>query len=183
MEKTVEARLKEELISTQEIFKGRIIKVQVDTVRLPDGNTAQREVVKHPGAVVVLPLTDKKEVVLVRQYRHATGEIMLELPAGKIDPGEEPLVCARRELEEETGYQAGEMKLLTSFYTSPGFCDELIYLFLARGLASGKACPDEGEFIDELTIPLDQAVRMVENGEIKDAKTGFGLLACLNMVL
>jgi ADP-ribose pyrophosphatase len=104
MEKTVEARLKEELFSTQEIFKGRIIDVQLDTVRLPDGKTATREVVKHPGAVVVLPLTDKKEVVLVRQYRHPTGEILLELPAGKRDQGEEPLTCARRELEEETGF-------------------------------------------------------------------------------
>jgi ADP-ribose pyrophosphatase len=182
MEKAVEARLKEKLISTQEIFKGRIIDVQVDTVCLPDGNTAQREVVKHPGAVVVLPLTDKKEVVLVRQYRHATGEILLELPAGKIDPGEEPLACARRELEEETGYRAAELTVLTSFYSSPGFCDELIRLVLAKGLTRGKACPDAEEFIDELTIPLDEAVRMVVDGEIKDAKTGFGLLACLNMV-
>jgi ADP-ribose pyrophosphatase len=182
MEKTVEARLKEELFSTQEIFKGRIIDVQLDTVRLPDGKTATREVVKHPGAVVVLPLTDKKEVVLVRQYRHPTGEILLELPAGKRDQGEEPLTCARRELEEETGYRASELKVLTSFYTSPGFCDELIYLVLARGLARGKACPDEGDFIDELTIPLDEAVRMVLDGEIRDAKTGFGLLACRYMV-
>lgn len=177
MEKTLEARLKEEFVSSQEIFKGKVIKVQVDTVRLPDGNTAKREVVKHPGAVVVLPLTDKKEVVLVQQYRHATGEILLELPAGKRDMGEDPLTCARRELEEETGFRASQLRVLSSFYTSPGFCDELIYLVLAKGLLKGKACPDAGEFIDVVTLPLDEAVRMVLDGEIKDAKTGFGILA------
>jgi ADP-ribose pyrophosphatase len=178
MEKNLDARLKEEYVSSEEIFKGKIIGVQVDTVRLPDGKTARREVVKHPGAVVILPLTDNKEVVLVRQYRHATGEILLELPAGKRDGGEEPLVCARRELEEETGYQAQEMRVLTAFYTSPGFCDELIYLVMAKGLLKGEACPDDGEFIDVVTLPLDEAVRMVLDGEIKDAKTGLGILAC-----
>lgn len=178
MEERLDSRLKEELVSSQEIFKGKIIRVQVDTVRLPDGNSAKREVVRHPGAVVILPLTDKREVILVRQYRHATGEILLELPAGKRDGGEDPRTCAQRELEEETGYKASELRVLSSFYTSPGFCDELIYLVLAKGLIKGKACPDEGEFIDVLTLPLEKAVRMVLDGEIKDAKTGFGILAC-----
>lgn len=178
MEERLDSRLKEELVSSQEIFKGKIIRVQVDTVRLPDGNNAKREVVRHPGAVVILPLTDKREVILVRQYRHATGEILLELPAGKRDGGEDPLTCAQRELEEETGYKVSELRVLSSFYTSPGFCDELIYLVLAKGLIKGKACPDEGEFIDVLTLPLEKAVRMVLDGEIKDAKTGFGILAC-----
>ena len=177
MEKTVEARLKEELFSTQEIFKGRIIDVQLDTVRLPDGKTATREVVKHPGAVVILPLTNEGEVVMVRQYRHATGEILLELPAGKRDGAEEPLECARRELEEETGYTAEQWQLICSFYTSPGFCDELLYLVLAKGLVKGEACPDEEEFIDVVTIPLAEAARMVLNGEIRDGKTCLGILA------
>ncbi|HHY40320.1 MAG TPA: NUDIX hydrolase, partial [Syntrophaceticus sp.] len=154
MEKGLEGRLKEKLVSSQEIFQGRIIKVQLDTVELPNGKIAKREVVKHPGAVVILPLTNEGEVVMVRQYRHATGEILLELPAGKRDGGEEPLECARRELEEETGYTAEQWQVICSFYTSPGFCDELLYLILAKGLVKGEACPDEGEFIDVVTIPL-----------------------------
>lgn len=178
MIKMPEARFKEEFVSSEEIFKGKILSVQVDTVRLSDGKAAKREVVKHPGAVVILPLTEKKEIVMVRQYRHAIGEILLELPAGKRDGGEEPLSCARRELEEETGYRAAEMQVLTAFYTSPGFCDELIHLVMARGLLKGDACPDDGEFIDVVTLPLDQAVCMVLDGEIKDAKTCFGILAC-----
>ena len=181
MEEKLDSRLKEEFVSSKEIFKGKIIGVQVDTVRLPDGKTAKREVVKHPGAVVILPLTDQREVVMVRQYRHATGEILLELPAGKRDGEEEPLTCARRELEEETGYRAKEMRVLTAFYTSPGFCDELIYLVMAKGLLKGEACPDDGEFIDVITLPLDKAVSMVLNGEIRDGKTGFGILACRDL--
>jgi ADP-ribose pyrophosphatase len=177
MEKTDEARLKETFVSSEEIFKGKVIDVQVDSVRLPDGNMAKREVVRHPGAVVILSLTDKGDVVMVRQYRHATGEILLELPAGKRDGEEDPLACAQRELEEETGYKASELRVINCFYTSPGFCNELIYLIEARGLVQGEACPDEGEFIDVLTIPLHEAARMVFDGEIKDAKTGFGLLA------
>ena len=177
MEKGLEDRLKEKLVSSQEIFQGRIIKVQVDTVELPDGKTAKREVVKHPGAVVILPLTNEGEVVMVRQYRHATGEILLELPAGKRDGAEEPLECARRELEEETGYTAEQWQVICSFYTSPGFCDELLYLVLAKGLVKGEACPDEEEFIDVVTIPLAEAARMVLNGEIRDGKTCLGILA------
>ncbi len=178
MEETLEARLKEELVSTEEIFQGKIIKVQVDTVQLPDGKVAKREVVRHPGAVVILPLTDQGEVVMVRQYRHATGEILLELPAGKRDAGEEPLTCARRELEEETGFRAAKWRVLFSFYTSPGFCDELLYLVLAKGLQKGEAHPDDGEFIDAVTMPLDQVRQMALAGEFKDAKTVLGVLAC-----
>ncbi|MFY9140799.1 MAG: NUDIX hydrolase [Thermacetogeniaceae bacterium] len=177
MEKGLEGRLKEKLVSSEEVFQGRIIKVQVDTVELPDGKTAKREVVKHPGAVVILPLTDEGEVVMVRQYRHAPGEILLELPAGKRDGGEEPLECAKRELEEETGYTAEQWQVICSFYTSPGFCDELLYLVLAKGLIKGEARPDEGEFIDVVTIPLAEAAQMVLSGEIKDGKTCLGILA------
>jgi ADP-ribose pyrophosphatase len=176
MEKDLEARLKEKLVLSQEIFQGRIINVQVDTVELPDGKTAQREVVRHPGAVVIVPLTEQGEVVMVRQYRHPTGEILLELPAGKRDGDEAPLDCARRELEEETGYSANEWQVICSFYTSPGFCDELLYLVLAKGLVMGKAHPDEGEFIDVVTLPLAEACRMVLSGEIKDGKTCLGIL-------
>lgn len=135
--------------------------------RLPESNPFQssQSVVAHPP--VARPCVSKADP------RHSNG-----LPAGKRDGGEEPLACARRELEEETGYQAQEMRVLTAFYTSPGFCDELIYLVMAKGLLKGEACPDDGEFIDVVTLPLDEAVRMVLDGEIKDAKTGLGILAC-----
>lgn len=177
MEKDPEARLKEKYLSTEPVYDGRIIKVQVDTVLLPDGEKAKREVVKHPGAVVILPLTDRNEIVMVRQYRHPTGEVLLELPAGKRDGRESPLVCARRELEEETGLMASRWRVLLSFYTSPGFCDELLYLVLARGLTQGEPHPDDEEFIDVVTLPVDEAGRMVFSGEIRDAKTIIGILA------
>lgn len=177
MDSATDTRLKETTICSDSIFRGRIINVRVDTVRLPDGGEAKREVVEHPGAVVVVALNDKKEVIMVRQYRQATGEILLELPAGKRDRQEDPLDCARRELEEETGYGAKEWEVLCSFYTSPGFCNELLYLILARGLTGGEAHPDGEEFIDALTIPLNQARRMIMTGEIKDAKTILGIMA------
>ncbi len=178
MERKEDVELKEEYISSKKIFEGSILQLQVDTVRLPHGKTATRELVKHPGAVVVLPLTEEQELVLVKQYRYAAGEILLELPAGKRDEGEDPLICARRELKEETGYSATEMKIHSAFYTCPGFSDELIYLIIAKGLVEGEPCPDEGEFIDVLTLPLEKAVRMVLDGEIKDAKTAYGILLC-----
>ncbi|AFV11818.1 ADP-ribose pyrophosphatase NudF [Thermacetogenium phaeum DSM 12270] len=177
MNKDPEARLKERHLSSERVYDGSFIKVRVDTVWLPDGERAKREVVEHPGAVAILPLTERKEVVMVRQYRHATGEVLLELPAGKREGDEEPLACARRELEEETGLTASQWRVLFSFYTSPGFCDELIYLVLAKGLSQGEAHPDSGEFIDTVTVPVDEAKRMVFSGEIKDAKTAIGILA------
>lgn len=177
MDPELEARLKERAIGSRDIFKGRIIKVRVDTVLLPDGQEAKREVVEHPGAVVILALKDRNEIVMVRQYRHATGEILLELPAGKRDYNETPLVCARRELEEETGYTAQEWDVLFSFYTSPGFCNELLYFVTARGLVKGKSHPDGEEFLDVITVPVEEARRMVLAGEIRDAKSILGILA------
>lgn len=177
MNKDPEAGLKERHLSSERVYDGSFIKLRVDTVLLPDGERAKREVVEHPGAVAILPLTDRKEIVMVRQYRHATGEVLLELPAGKREGEESPLACARRELEEETGLKASQWQILFSFYTSPGFCDEMIYLVVARGLSQGEAHPDSGEFIDTVTIPLDEAKRMIFSGEIKDAKTAIGILA------
>lgn len=175
--KDPETRLIEKTISSEDVFQGRIIRVRVDTVLLPDGNETKREVVEHPGAVVILAVNDRKEIIMVRQYRHATGEILLELPAGKRDYNESPLVCAQRELEEETGYSAEEWDVLFSFYTSPGFCNELLYFVVARGLIKGESHPDGEEFLDVLKVPVEEARRMVADGEIKDAKTILGILA------
>jgi ADP-ribose pyrophosphatase len=168
--------LEEKTISTERIFEGRMIGLRVDTVALPNGSTATREVVEHPGAVAVIALTGRGDLLMVRQYRHPTGEILLEIPAGKRDQGEDPLTCARRELEEETGYRARQWKPLFSYFTTPGFSDELIYILMATDLERGDAHTDEEEFIEVVTVPVPEALRMVHRGEIRDAKTIIGVL-------
>ncbi len=166
----------ERIISSQPIYQGRIVRLRVDTVSLPDGSTAIREIVGTPGAVVIVPLTDDHQVRMVRQYRSAIGEFLLELPAGTLEPGESPERAAPRELAEETGDRAAHWKRLTDFYTVPGICDEYIHLFLATGLTSGQANQEFDEFIEIVTLPLDEALAMVASGEIRDAKTIVGLL-------
>jgi len=168
--------LREKTISTERIFEGKVIKLRVDTVSLPNGSTATREVIEHPGAVAVIALTGQGELLMVRQYRQATGEILLEIPAGKRDAGEDPLSCARRELEEETGCRAQQWKTLFSYYSTPGFSDELLYIVMATGLEQGVAHTDEEEFIEVKTVPVAEALRMVYRGEIRDAKTIIGIL-------
>lgn len=169
--------LAEKTISTERVFEGRMIGLRVDTVALPNGATATREVVEHPGAVAVIALTGRGDLLMVRQYRHPAGEILLEIPAGKRDHGEDPLTCARRELEEETGYSARRWKPLFSYFTTPGFSDELIHIIMATDLERGDAHPDEEEFIEAATVPVPEALRMVYRGEIRDAKTIIGVLA------
>lgn len=176
-----DAGLEEKTVSTKRVFEGRMIKLRVDTVLLPNGETATREVIEHPGAVAVIALTEQGELLMVRQYRHPTGEILLEIPAGKRDRGETPLSCARRELEEETGYRARQWKPLFSYYTTPGFSDELLYIIVAAGLEKGQAHTDEEEFIEVVTVPVDEALRMVYRGEIRDAKTIIGILVLSRM--
>ncbi|MHB8176403.1 MAG: NUDIX domain-containing protein, partial [Thermoleophilia bacterium] len=129
--------MKNRVLSTSQIYDGRIINLRLDEVELPDGRHAQREVVEHPGACVIVPVDQQGRVYLVRQYRDAAAEELLELPAGKLEPGEEPLACARRECLEELGLEAGSWTHLASFYSSPGFCDELLHCFLARELRQG----------------------------------------------
>lgn len=164
--------MKEETLSSSYLYRGKIVNVRQDRVRLPDGRIASREVVEHPGAVGVLAVDELRNVILVRQHRQPVRSIMLEIPAGKLDPGEEPLQCARRELEEETGLQGSKWSLLGSFYLSPGFCDEIIHLFLTEDLAASEpVTTDEDETVESLTIPLEEARRMVQAGEIRDAKT------------
>ncbi len=162
--------LDEVTISTKPIFEGKIITLQVDTVRLPDGKTATREVVRHPGAVAVLALHDGKMLV-VDQFRQPMGRCEVEIPAGKLEPGEDPMEAARRELEEETGYRCGDIKLLQSFYTSPGFADEIIHLYVTQDLEIGEMSPDEDEFLELSEITLEEAYLYIKEGRISDAKT------------
>jgi len=163
------------LLERKAIFEGKVVRLYLDRVLLPDGQEAEREVVSHWGAVGMVPVTAEGEVILVRQYRHATGEDLLEIPAGKLLPGEDPLHCARRELEEETGRRAERWHRLASFYTSPGFSDEILHLFLATELREGVFQPDEGEFLEIVTMPLEVALSLVAGGEVKDSKTVAGL--------
>ncbi len=167
-----EKQLKEEYL-----YKGRIINLRRDEVRLPDGGTALREVVEHPGGVCVAALTDSDELLFVRQFRYPYREDTLEIPAGKRDKGgEDPLLCGKRELREETGAAAEKYISLGELYPTPGYCGEIIYMYAATGLTFGKCDPDDDEFLAVEKIPLEKAVEMVLSGEIKDAKTQTAVL-------
>ena len=160
----------EETIATKPIFDGRIISLQVDTVKLPDGSTATRELVRHPGAVAVLAILDGR-LLVVEQYRKPLDKAQVEIPAGKLEPGEDPMDAAGRELEEETGYRAKSLTHLSTFATSPGFADEVIHLYVATELEKGEARPDEDEFLTFEAITPDEALRYIAEGRIGDAKT------------
>ncbi|WP_310550156.1 NUDIX hydrolase [Paenibacillus glufosinatiresistens] len=163
-------QLDEKTVSTKPIFDGKIIKVQVDTVTLPDGKEALREVVRHPGAVAVLALNAGK-MLAVEQYRQPMGRTEIEIPAGKLDPGEDPLEAAKRELEEETGFHGGELIRLHSFYTSPGFADEVIHLYVTTDAKPGTMKLDEDEFLQVSELTLEEAYACIRDGRIADAKT------------
>lgn len=160
----------EETISTKPIFEGRIIDLRVDTVRLPNGDTAMREIIRHPGAVAVVALLDGK-LLVVEQYRKALEKAQVEIPAGKLDGGEAPETAALRELEEETGYKAAKLAKLSEFSTSPGFADEVIHLYVATELSQGEVHLDDEEFLTCEAITLEQALTYVQEGRICDAKT------------
>lgn len=169
--------LTEKTLTQEYIYRGKIIQLRVDKALLPNGETADREVVEHNGGVCVLPLTENGEVLMVEQFRYPYSEVVLEIPAGKRDSTEEsPLACGHRELKEETGATAKQMDYLGELYPTPGYCGEIIYMYLARGLSYGEADPDDDEFLNLKKIPLEQVVQMVLNGEIKDAKTQTALL-------
>ncbi|MBO5339012.1 MAG: NUDIX hydrolase [Clostridia bacterium] len=166
----------EKKLSSKQIFDGKIVKLFVDEVELPDGQKAIREIVRHPGAVCVVPLTDEGEVVMVKQFRYPFGEVLLEIPAGKLEPGEDPLEAVMRELEEESGAVAGKIEHIGEIYTTVAIFDEKIQLYLARDLKFISAHPDSDEFIESTKIPLSELVKMVMNNEIKDAKTQIAIL-------
>ena len=166
----------EKKISSKQIFDGKVVKLFVDEVELPDGQIATREIVRHPGAVCVVPLTDKGEVVMVKQFRYPFDEVLLEIPAGKLEPGEDPLEAVKRELEEESGAVAGKIEYIGELYTTVAIFDEKIQMYLATDLTFTNAHPDTDEFITSEKIPLSILINMVMNGEIKDAKTQIALL-------
>lgn len=166
----------EKTLSSKEVFDGKVIRVCHDSVELENGETALREVVYHNGGVCVLPLTDSGEVIFVKQFRYPYKEEVLELPAGKLNKGEDPFESAVRELREETGAEAKKYTSLGRLYPSPGYCGEIITMYLAEDLSFGEQSLDEDEFLDTIRIPFEKAVEMVLSGEIPDAKTQTAIL-------
>jgi len=166
----------ESTISKENIYRGNIFDVEKLSVMLPNGKRASRDVVVHPGATVVIPLSSSGELYMVRQFRKPIEKILLELPAGKLDKGELPEDCARRELKEETGLIAGKLKHITSIHSTPGFSNEVLHMYLATELEEGEACADEDEFISSEKIPVSELVSMILRMEITDAKTIIGIL-------
>ena len=165
------------------LYQGRVFDLIVDQVEYPSGNKSVREIAHHPGGAVVVPILDDGRAILVRQLRYPLGKRILELPAGKLSPGEDPMAAAGRELEEETGWVAGELEKLTSIYTTPGFCDEVLHIYLGTSLkeASSGHKREEGELSMTLEmISLQEAVGMIERGELQDSKTIIGLLMVWN---
>jgi ADP-ribose pyrophosphatase len=158
-------------VASQELLKGGFLHVLRDTVALPDGTTATREYVRHPGAVVVVPMLDDGRVVVERQHRYPVGRVMTEFPAGKLDKGEDPLVCGKRELLEETGYTAREWARAGEMHNAIAYSDEVIHIYFARGLQAGQRKLDQGEFLDVLAVPPSQLFEAAQRGELTDAKT------------
>jgi len=172
-------QLREELLKSQVVFEGRLLRVRVDTVRTPDGQEATREVVEHPGAAAVVPILEDGRALLVRQFRQPAGKVLLEIPAGCLKPGESPEACAARELEEELGYRPRRLAHLTTCFLSPGYSNEQIHIFLATGLERVEARPEAGEVIEPAVIALDDVPALIERGEIQDGKTIAGLLLAM----
>lgn len=168
-------------IGGRRAYTGRIIAVDTDTVRFPDGSTGELDMIRHPGASAVVPFIsdpdgDDPQLLLLKQYRYAAGQFLYEIPAGRLEPGEDPRDCAIRELREETGCTAERMEFLVTIYTTPGFTDERIHLFMATGLERGETAHEADEFMTLETVTLSQALQLVKEGRIPDAKTALGVL-------
>lgn len=157
------------------IYTGKVVTLNLETVTLPNGATVELEIVRHPGAAAIVPMKDERTVVLIRQYRLAAGGFIYEIPAGKLHPGEDPRDCAAREIEEEIGYRAGTIERLETFFTAPGFTDEIMHLFKATGLTKTKQNLDHDEVLEVIEMPLDEAIARIRDGTIRDAKTIVGL--------
>jgi len=175
-------------LASKRIHSGRVINLDVDTVRFPDGSTGELEIIRHPGAAAVVPFAsdprgDDPIVLLIQQYRYATDGTLIEIPAGRLNPGEDPRVCAQRELLEEVGVKAGRVERLTTIWTTPGFTDERIHLFWAADLTAGKHAREPDEFIEVVQKPLSGALELIRNGVISDAKTVLALLFVAGFVL
>lgn len=172
----------ERTVRSERIYEGKIINLRVDTVELPSGKKTKREIVEHAGCTAIVAIDSENNVLLVRQYRKAAERMLLEIPAGGIEPGENPLEGARRELEEETGFSAGKWEELSGFYTSPGFTTEYMYLYLATELKPLKRTADDDENIELVRVPLKKAYGLIASGEVCDAKSIAGLLMALRKV-
>ena len=160
-----------ETLHSESVYHGRAFDVRRDEIRLPDGKTARLDIVDHVGAVTLVPVDEQNRVWFVRQYRHAAGEVLLELPAGTVEPGEPPLECARREIREEIGMAAGRIELIGQYFLAPGYSTEFMHVFLATDLHPDPLEGDADEFLSAEAIPLEEVLRMAENGKIRDAKT------------
>jgi len=169
----------ERTLESEQAFRGKLIGLRVDTVELPSGRRTKREIVEHRGAIAVVAIDAEERVLLVRQFRKAVEEALLEIPAGTLEAAEDPLDCARRELEEETGFAADTWRKLGFFYTSPGFCTEGMHVYLATGLRPSSREPDEDEIIEVVTVPVSEVTALITGGEIRDAKSIAGLLMAL----
>jgi ADP-ribose pyrophosphatase len=168
-------------LSSRRVYDGRIINVDIDAVRFPNGSTGELEMVRHPGASAVVPFLtdpagDDPQLLLIKQYRYAAGDFIYEIPAGKLDGGEDPAECARRELREETGCTAERIEHLYTFLTTPGFTDEVIHAYMATGLTRGEMTHEKDEFMTVETVTLSQALELIKAGELKDAKTALAIL-------
>ncbi|MFN0083834.1 MAG: NUDIX hydrolase [Blastocatellia bacterium] len=170
-----------ELIGTEKIFRGAVFDVDRDRLREENGQEISRDVVRHPGGAGGLPLFDDGRVALVRQYRHPAGRDLLEIPAGRVEPGESAELCAAREIEQEIGFRAGRMQKLAEFYSTPGFCEERLYVYLATGLTMTAQNLDHDEMVEIVYLPMREAVRMAERGEIEDSKSIIALLLAGSM--
>lgn len=172
-----DAELHEKILSEETAWRGKILDVRSLEVELPNGRRTGRDIVRHPGAAAVVALTESGKIVLVHQYRTALDRVTVEIPAGKLDPGEDPLDCARRELHEETGFTPRRIRYLTTIATTCGFCDEVIHIYLATQLEFDGADPDDDEFVNVDLVPLQELIDAVLDGKIEDAKTVVGALA------
>jgi ADP-ribose pyrophosphatase len=159
------------LVGSQDIYAGRVVKMRVDTIELKDGRNVRREVVEHPGAVVIVPVDGDGRILWIRQYRYAVDEELLELPAGTIEKGESPEVCARREIAEETGFEALTLETIGGFFSAPGFCTEYLHAFVARDLRPATAHPDEDEVISLNVLTEEESLAHITSGEVRDAKS------------
>jgi len=166
----------EEALSSRVIYSGHILKLRIDQVRLPDGSQSSREIVEHGNAVAIAAIDADDNILLVKQYRRAAGKDLLEIPAGCVDPGEEPDATVIREMQEETGYRPNKIKRLGGFFSAPGFCTEYLHLYLAEELAPGKLHAEDTDSIELVRVPLDEVEGLIDSGVICDAKSIAGLL-------
>ena len=170
------SKLKETQKSSEKIFSGRLIDLYFDHIELPNGKLSTREWIKHPGAVCVIPILPNGNLCLIRQYRYGPRAEFIEIPAGKLDAGEDPLVCAKRELEEEIGYSAGKLTFLTNIHPAIGFSNEKMWMYLAEDLILSKQNLDQDEFLELYPLPVDEAIDLISQGKITDVKTVIGIL-------